>query len=104
MDPARGVGAKAHLAVDPAGQLHVAYLDRSAPAVKYALRDATGRHLDVIEVGNAYVGGIDLVLDAQGQPHISYSVAEEQWVVKYATPTSRRWQSRPCNFLTLKPR
>ena len=66
------VGTKPELALDAAGQPHIAYMtEEMAGGVFYAIRNRDGWETDVVVRGYFY-GPLDVTLDAEGGPHIVY--------------------------------
>ena len=71
-DGAPGVGQYASLALDDAGQPHIAYYDGVASDLRYARRDANGWHVQVVAADGAVGLHASLALDAAGWPHIAF--------------------------------
>ncbi|MBN1887782.1 MAG: hypothetical protein JW850_07315 [Thermoflexales bacterium] len=87
------------LALDDAGRPHIGYIDWFGDDLKYARREAVGREAAAREAaghdGNAWYTttvdsqpgaswGVSLVLDGQGQPHISYASDYPDFNLRYA--------------------
>ncbi len=73
IDPARGVGASASLALDSNDYPHVAYYDSANGDLKYAYQDLSGWHIMTIDSENDVGHYCSLALDTNDMPHISYS-------------------------------
>jgi hypothetical protein len=74
VDPERGVGAYASLALDESGKPHIAYHDKANGELKHAWVDGTVWHVEVVDtVGTWHGHGFaSLALDGANRPHVSY--------------------------------
>lgn len=88
-----GTGAWASLALDEAGQVHVAFYDALNQSLGYAVRTTTGWQIETVDAGDGAVGwGNSIALDSQGRPHIAYN-GGTSGVLKYAHWTGNAWQT-----------
>ncbi len=83
LDPEAHVSGDTALAVDGAGQVHLAYLDWLDNMVKYALGSGDGWALTTLANNADRDQGLDLALDSQGRPHVVYTATGPVSMVKY---------------------
>jgi hypothetical protein len=89
VDPDVSPGWEASLALDAAGNPHIAYHD-AHEALKYARRDASGWHIQVVDAGGDVGEQAAMRLDAAGRPCIAYWDQTHR-AVKYARHTGAAW-------------
>jgi hypothetical protein len=85
------------MAIDAQGRLHLAYANVNAgtAGARYAVRTGSSWHTEVIDGlgqnADGYVGhGIYIVLDREGNPHITYLGTSDN-SVRYAVRRNGRW-------------
>lgn len=89
VDPGRQyrhtVGPGVSIALDRAGNPHIAYLDITSNVVKYASWDGSKWNLQLVDhlVGRALLQHVSVKMDSQGRAHIAYYDAGMQ-ALKYA--------------------
>ena len=91
-DEAPGVGRHASLALDENGYPHISYFDDYNDDLKYAYRDASGWHTQIVNSawnGNLE-GGTSLAMDGNGYAHISY-YDDARYSVNYAFQDGNGW-------------
>jgi hypothetical protein len=90
-DPGAGATAGA-IALDAAGQLHLAYFDSASHALKYALRNADGTWNTIETIDASYNAGtqLSIAIDPNGLPGIAYLDAGTGHL-KYAHFTGATW-------------
>jgi hypothetical protein len=86
------------MALDAADNPRVLYYDSVRGDVRYAVRDAAGWHVEVVEpVGGLGIGGREgsLALDRLGSPHAAYTVrlSSTTTEVRYATRGAGGWST-----------
>lgn len=83
------------IALDGDGYSHISYHDGQAQNLKYAYRDASGWHIQIIDDGGSgNVGSYtSLALDGNGYPHISYYDATNG-DLEYAYQDGSGWYSQ----------
>ncbi len=96
VDPERGVGAYASLALDGSGKPHIAYHDESNGELKHAWYDGTVWHVEVVAPVGTWcgLGFASLALDGADQPHVSYFDAypgHPAYDLKYASRSAGGW-------------
>lgn len=74
--PGPDVGEYGSLALDNAGQPHVAYYDRSSGHLRYAVRTPTGWSSHVVDSQGDVGRFTSIALSPDGRPQISYMAAE----------------------------
>jgi hypothetical protein len=74
------------IALDSHGYLHLAY--GSGPALQYLFQTSQGWILETADT-DQYFGSISLALDAAGNPHISYAIADNH--IRYAHRLGSQW-------------
>jgi hypothetical protein len=79
------------LALDTAGEPHIAYYDSANTALKYATHTPAGWTLETVDEPGLVGAYSQLVLDAQNAAHIVYSADYLGGVSRYATNASGRW-------------
>jgi hypothetical protein len=76
------------------GQPHIAYTDDTLSALRYAYRDNSGWHTEVVDSWG-YVGLLPSIgVDSNGRPHIAYFGTTEQ-KLKYAYKNDGTWTITP---------
>lgn len=79
------------VAADAAGDIHIAYMDKSEGSLKYATNTAGSWVITEVETINGITGEyVALALDSLNKAHISYSSFTEP-SVRYATNRSGTW-------------
>lgn len=73
VDTGRHTGQNHSLRIDASGQLHVAYLDSTMTALKYARLTSTGWQSEVLDPNIEGLIHPSLLLDSVGRPIIAYS-------------------------------
>ncbi len=80
------------LALDPAGNAHLAYTANSG--IYYAYRDSSGWQSELLDSGTMIPSGsrhrITLILDSIGQAHVAYSDSDHY--LRHATKDGASWQ------------
>jgi hypothetical protein len=84
------VGYYASLALDEDGNPHIAYLDSSNDDIKYAYRDGSGWHTEIVDPGGGNY--TSLALDEGGYGHIGYG--SRQGGLAYAYQDDTGWYTR----------
>lgn len=74
--PGPDVGEYTSMAVDNAGNLHVAYYDRSEGQLRHALRTTSGWQHHAVDTNGDVGRFTSLALGPEGRPRISYMVVE----------------------------
>lgn len=86
VDSSGNVGAYAAIAVDSSNNYHIAYYDATNADLKYAKWNGSSWNLEIVDSsGGEY---IDIVLDSNEYPHISYVVGGN---LKHANWTGSEW-------------
>jgi hypothetical protein len=89
------VGYDNSIVLDSAGAPHVAYLDGTKRALKYAWRKDAGWSVETVDLLAAVPSEADrfsLKLDSHGQPHIAYYDAGSG-ALKYASRDAKGWHT-----------
>ncbi|MGC8874155.1 MAG: ABC transporter permease subunit [Chloroflexia bacterium] len=88
-------GLYTSLAVDGAGELHIAYYDVAAGHLKYAHGQHSEWDIQVVDTGEWVGAYASLALDGEGRPHIAYcqlDVARQSCEgLRYAASEGARW-------------
>lgn len=86
-----GIGA---VAIDAAGEIHIAWRDVAGQRVGYAVSTANGFVTEVVEPEAAVptVPIVDIAVDGQGQPHLAYT--RDSRYVDYAVRQGGQWATR----------
>jgi hypothetical protein len=94
-DSTAEVGRSASLALDAGGNPHIAYLDADNSDIKYAYRDGSGWHTEIVDPR----GGdqISLAVDEEGYGHISF-VFQDDLIYTYMDDTG--WHARTVDSQT----
>jgi hypothetical protein len=93
-DIAAGVGGNASLALDQNGYPHIGYHDRVNNALKYAFRDASGWHTEIVDSNPGDTGVFtSIVLDQDDLPHISYYAVNTHFL-RYAHFDGTEWHTQ----------
>jgi len=93
----RAIGARwVSVALDPHDALNVLYYEDTRQDVRYASRNDTGWHVEVVEhTGALNIAGREgsLALDAAGNPHAAYTVrlSSTNTEVRYAVRSAAGW-------------
>ena len=86
-----GVGTwKEGLALDADDYPHIVYYDKTNDDLRYAYKDGSGWHTEVIDANGDFYCSI--VLDDDGYPHVGYLYAGDG-VIKYAYKDSEGWHT-----------
>jgi len=86
------VGGFAALAIDAAGNIHVAYYDYTHSALLYSYRTKIEKRWFTTQVDRKGAGTyVSLAVDANGQPHLAYNSPFEDGL-HYATWNGQRWK------------
>ncbi|HEX8522100.1 MAG TPA: alginate lyase family protein [Tepidisphaeraceae bacterium] len=93
-------GSANDIAWDAAGRLHMAYFDRTARNLKYAVRDTAGKWSipQTVDAGLDAGAYISLALDSKGVPGIAYFDGNNG-DLKYARLTSGAWKTETVDSL-----
>lgn len=90
VDPGRGMGGSASLALDVSNRPHIAYTDKVNKYLKYAYPDTNGWHIQLVDSLGNVGNNVSLVLDSNRLPHISY-FDETNQDLKYAYFNGSNW-------------
>ncbi len=92
VDATLGAGRSATAAADPAGQLHVVYLD-AAGWLRYAHQNGTGWQSEaILPLSLEALPSLGLAVDPLGTPHIAFRSDTDSRLF-YAVRTTSGWQS-----------
>jgi hypothetical protein len=102
VDAAGQTGLYTSLALDAAGYPHISYnRDQSYyfnNHLKYAYKDGSGWHTEVVDAGDWVGTFTSIALDASGHPHISYAETSDG-LLKYARQDSAGWHTYVVDWL-----
>ena len=94
-------GLHTSLVLGPTGAPHVAYVDRGADAVKYAVLRPGGWEIAVVDAHGGFTGDTSLALDAAQRPHLSYFNGRAGSVM-YAVWNGSAWNRTPVDRGTFR--
>jgi hypothetical protein len=91
VDDSQGTGRYPSLALDSAGNPHIAYYDGGERKLKYAVRTGSNWVLHVIDSGYDGIGYFAIAIDRGERPHIVY-YDPPQHALKHATWVDSTWE------------
>ncbi|NOZ72656.1 MAG: hypothetical protein GXP38_12225, partial [Chloroflexi bacterium] len=90
VDAGGDVGRLSSLQIDSQGQVHIAYIDTSNTALKYACQNGASWQINTIATLTRPLDSVSLALDENNNPHIAYANGQS---VYYAYKTGGSWRT-----------